>query len=143
MKKFLLSLLAIIVVLGLFATAGYAGYRFGYIQGVHATAKGNNSTAPLQPQTRPFNGFGPRRMPMNRYGLQRGFGRGGFPLLGFGLFAIFGTLVRIAIIVLVVWFIYWLFIHSGWRLTRVTQTTAPPPPPSSAESENQDMEIKP
>jgi uncharacterized membrane protein len=138
MKKVLLSLLAVIVALGLFAAAGYAGYRFGYIQGVQTTAKGN--AAPSQSQPRPFNGFGLRRMPMQRFGFERGFRRGGFPMMGFGLFAIFGTLVRIAVIVLIVWFIYWLFARSGWRLTRTTQTTAPPPP--NNENVNQDTEAK-
>lgn len=144
MKKVILGLLAVIVVFGLLATAGYAGYRFGYIQGVQATAKGNVAPSqPSQPQLRPFDDFGRRGMPMNRFGFERGFRRGGFPMIGFGLFAIFGTLLRIAVIVLIVWLIYWLFARSGWRLTRqpveVRQPTEarPPTEDSSSTTENE------
>ena len=41
MKKVLLTLLVTIFVLGLFAATGYAGYRFGYTQGIQATADGD------------------------------------------------------------------------------------------------------
>ena len=40
MKRVLLTLLAVFVVVGLFAAAGYTGYRFGYAQGIHDTADG-------------------------------------------------------------------------------------------------------
>jgi uncharacterized membrane protein len=140
MRKVLLGLLVVIVALGLFATAGYAGYRFGYVQGVRATAK---NTAPLQPQLRPFDDFGRRGLPMRRFGFERGVARGGFPMIGFGLFAVLGTLARLVVLALIVWFIYWLFTRSGWRLTRQPIETRPPaetPQPaqeSSSKTENE------
>ncbi len=138
MKKVLLGLLAVIVALGLFAAAGYAGYRFGYARGLQTTTNGNALHS--QPQLRPFNDFGPRRMPMQRFGFERGFKRGGFPMMGFGFFAPLRFLGSLLVLALVIWFIYWLVTRSGWRLTRTTQTTAPPPP--STENVNQDTEAK-
>jgi uncharacterized membrane protein len=123
MKRVLLTLLGLIVVVGLFAAAGFAGYRFGYAQGAQVTANGD------APQLRPFDEFGPRRMPMHRFDFDRGFSRGfrmgdfprdGFPMMGFGFFSPWMLLGRIAILALIVWFIYWLFTRSGWRLTRQT-----------------------
>lgn len=132
MKRILLTLLAVIVILGLFAATGYTGYRFGYARGVQAVANGNDA----RPGLGPFDDFGPRRMPMHRFGSERGWGPGGYPMMGFGFFSVWMLLGRAAILVLVVWFVYWLFTRSGWRLTRTTQTT----PPSGAESKNQDTE---
>ena len=142
MKKVLLTLLTVVVVLGLFAAAGYAGYRFGYMRGAQITANAGTPGNPQNPQVRPF-GNSDRRgiVPMPRFGfgnnfgrgLRRGFGFGGFPMMGmgFGLFGLFGFLVRIALFGLVIWFIYWLFTRSGWRLTRTVpvtpQTQAPAP----------------
>ncbi len=141
MRKVVLVVLGVIVVLGLLAASGFAGYRFGYAQGLQATA--NGSTA--RPGLRPFNNFnfGPRGMPMRRFGMERGFGRGGFPMWGFAFFGLFGILVRIAVLVLFVWFVWWLIARSGWRLTRTTQaTTTTPPPPASAEGSGQDKEVQ-
>ncbi len=139
MKKVILSLLAVIVVLGLFAATGYAGYRFGYAQGARTIASSSTTTRP-QPGLRPFNGFGPSRMPRNRFGFERGFGRGGFPMLGFGFFPPLMLFGGIIVLILFIGFVYWLGTRSGPRLAQATQT-APPPPPS-AESENQDTEAK-
>lgn len=130
MKKVLLSLLAALVVLGLFAVVGYAGYRLGYAQGAQAA----QSTADGQaPELRSFDRSNPRRMPMHDFGFARGFERGfgmrGFPGMGFGFFSPFLFLVRLAVLGLVLWFVYWLFTRSGWRLTR--QTTEPVPPPKT------------
>ena len=128
MKKVLLSLLAALVVLGLFAAIGYAGYRFGYAQGAQAAPSTANGQAP---QLRPFDGWNPRRMPMHDFGFDRGFERGfgmrGFPGIGFGFFSPLLFLVRLAVLGLVLWFVYWLFTRSGWRLTRQTIETVPPP----------------
>ena len=125
MKKILLTLLAVIVVLGSFAAAGYTGYRFGYAQGVQATANGEN----LRPGLRPFDDFGPRGMPMHRFGVERGYqrswDRGGFPMMGFGFFSPWILIGRLAVLALIVWFIYWLVTRSGWRLTRQTTVNAP------------------
>ena len=126
MKKVLLTLLVTILVLGLFAAAGYTGYRFGYAQGVQATANGDV----LRPGLRPFDDFGPRGMPMHNFGFgrgfNRGFGPGGFPMMGFGFFSPLMLLGRIAVLALIVWFVYWLFTRSGWRLTRQTTESVPP-----------------
>ena len=145
MKKVFLSLLTVIVVLGLFAATGYAGYRFGYAQGVRTTASGN-TTSP-QPGLRPFNGFGPNRMPMYRFGFERGFRRGGFPIMGFGFFPPLMFLGGILILILFVGFVAWLIARSGWRLTRqpveTRQPVAPPPPaeaPQPTESDSSKTE---
>ncbi len=127
MKKVLLTLLAVIVVLGLFAAAGYTGYRFGYAQGAQVTANGD-VPRPNQ-QLRPFDDFG-RGMPMHNFGfgreMRRGFGMGGFPMMGFGFFGPLMFLGRILVLALVVGLIYWLFTRSGWRLTRQTTESVPP-----------------
>ena len=68
MKKVLLILLTIVVVLGLFAAAGYAGYRIGYMRGAQLTI---NSDTPNQ-QIRPFGNSDRPGMP--NFG--NDFGRG-------------------------------------------------------------------
>lgn len=114
MNKVLLTLLAIIVVLGALGGAGYAGFRIGYIQG--ASGSGNvtrfgNMNPNLMPMHRFDNDFGPRfdsyRSPMVR--------RGDF---GMNFFSPFRLLWNIAILGLIIWFVYWLFTKSGWRITR-------------------------
>jgi len=140
MKKVLLTLLTVIVVLGLFAATGYAGYRFGLARGAQITANGNNPN-PV-PRLRPFDNLDRPGMPMRNFGddfgrgIRRGFGMRGFPMLGmgFGFFGLFAFLIRIAVFGLIIWFIYWLFTRSGWRLTR-SVTTTPPPAPTSTETE--------
>jgi hypothetical protein len=132
MKKVLLTLLTVVLVLGLFAAAGYAGYRFGFMRGAQMTANGN----PSGPQVRPFDNFDRPRMPMHDFGddfgrgIRRGFGMRGFPMMGmgFGFFSPLMFLGRIVVFALIIWFIYWLFTRSGWRLTRTTQITEPQPP---------------
>jgi hypothetical protein len=134
MKKVLLTLLTVVVVLGLFATTGYAGYRFGYMRGAQITAQAG---AP-NPQVRPFDNFDRPEMPGRNFGddfgrgVQRGFGMRGFPMMGmgFGFFSLFAFLVRIAVFAVIIWFIYWLFTRSGWRLTRTVQTTETQPKPT-------------
>ena len=125
MKRVLLTLLAIVVVLGLFAAVGLTGYRFGYARGAGVAAGGDEQ----QRQVGPFDGFGPNRMPGHDFGFNRGFhrefGMRGVPGMGFGFFSPLMLLGRIAILALIVWFIYWLFTRSGWRLTRPVQTTEP------------------
>jgi hypothetical protein len=127
MKKVLLSLLAALVVLGLFAAVGYAGYRFGYVQGAQAAPSAADGQAP---ELRPFDGWNPRRMPMHDFGFERrferGFGRRGFPMMGFGFFPLI-FVGRIIVFALIIWFVYWLVTRSGWRLTRQTSETVPPP----------------
>ena len=134
MKRILLTLLAIVVLFGLFAMTGYAGYRMGYAQGVEQNSSGE------APGLRPFERMGPGRMPMHEFGFGRGFHRefrpGGFPMLGFGFLPVFGFLWRVAILALIVGLVYWLFTRSGWQLTRTqtTQTVEAPPQPVETEA---------
>lgn len=147
MKKVLLTLLAIILVLGLFAAIGYAGYRFGYVQGARAAA---NADAPRPaPALRPFDNFDQPRMPMHNFGddfdrgFHRGFRFGGFPMMGFGFFSPLIFLGNILVFALVIWFVYWLLGRSGWQLTRTTQTTtttSTTPPNVEVEKGNQNTE---
>jgi hypothetical protein len=120
MKKVLLTLLAVVLVLGLFAATGYAGYRFGYARGAQAISNGDTP----RPGLRPFDNVGPRgmdRFEMDR-DFQRGFGSRGFPMRGFGFFSPLRFLIPIAVLALIVWFAFWLFTRSGWQLTRTAQT---------------------
>ena len=142
MKKVLLTLLTVVVVLGLFAATGYAGYRFGYMRGAQITAKAGIPGNAPNPQLRPFGNSDRHGMPFRNFGndfgrgLPRGFGMRGFPMLGmgFGLFGLFGFIIRIAVFGLILWFIYWLFTRSGWRLTRTAPVTQPSAPiPSETE----------
>ena len=132
MKKVLLTLLTIVVVLGLFAATGFAGYRIGLMRGAQLTA---NSGTPNQ-QVRPFGNFDRRGMPNfgNDFGRggPRGFGMRGFPMMGmgFGIFSLFGFLARIAVFALIIWFAYWLFARSGWRLTRTVAVAESQPKPA-------------
>jgi hypothetical protein len=128
MKRVLLTLLAIIVALGLFAAVGYSGYRLGYAQAARGGQRIANGDTP-RPAMRPFDNFGPREMPRGDFerGVQRGFGRDRFPMMGFGFFAPLFWIGRLLVLALIVWFVYWLFTRSGWRLTRETVTTTATP----------------
>jgi hypothetical protein len=128
MKRVLLTLLVTVLLLGSFAAVGYTGYRFGYTQGVQVAAIGEDE----RPAFRPFDEFGPRRMPMHprsgpmdNFGFGRDVPRGfrGFPMMGFGFFSPLMWIGRLAVLALIVWFVYWLFTRSGWQLTRRSQTT--------------------
>jgi hypothetical protein len=127
MKRIGLTLLAVVVVLGLFAAVGYAGYRLGYVQSAQRTV---NDQAP---ELRPFDGLDSRGMPGHNFGFERGFQRGfgmlGFPMMGFGFFSLFGLLAHIALLALLLGLAYWLFTRSGWRLARTVQTVQTTEPP--------------
>jgi hypothetical protein len=134
MKRIFLALLSIIVVLGLFSVAGYAGYRFGYAQGVQATANG------AAPQLRRFDHLNPRGMP--NFGMDRefprGFGPGRFPMRGFGFFSPFRWLGPLFVLGLIALFVYWFITRSGWRLTRqTTESVSPSRTETSPPSENE------
>lgn len=125
MKKVLLTLLAVIVVVGALGAAGMVGYRYGFSQGI------SSATTAETPSVRPGFGFDPQRMPMHESGFGRDFGQGrGFDrgsgmmpggMMGFGFLGPLMFLARIAVWVLVIWAIYMLVARSGWRLTRATQ----------------------
>ncbi len=138
MRRIVLSLLAVVVIIVLFAAVGYAGYRYGYAQGAQDAPFTANGDDIPRPGLRPFDDFGPRGIPDRNFGFDREFQRGfrmrGFPMMGFGFFSLFRVLVQIAVLGLIVWFAYWLFTRSGYQITRTVQTTTPPPPPTEPEA---------
>jgi hypothetical protein len=133
MKKVLLTLLAVVLILGALGAAGLTGYRYGYAQGALATSNGD--TQPLLPGF----GLGPQRMPMHNFGFDRNFGPGGFHMMGrggmgFGFFSPIIFLVRIAFWALVIWAIYMLVARSGWRLTKTPPAAETTPSTSNTEN---------
>jgi hypothetical protein len=126
MKKVLLTLLAVIVILGALGGVGFAGYRIGYMQGASASGK------------LPAVGFyhmNPDQMPMHRFnnnefgGWNQQYrspmmGRGGG--FGMGFFSPLHFLWNIVVLGLVIWFVYWLFTKSGWRITRTASNPQNP-----------------
>jgi hypothetical protein len=136
MKRVLLTLLIIVVVLGLFAATGFAGYRIGLMRGAQLTANG----APPNGQVRPFGNLDRPGMPNFGDDFGRGlrrdfrFGRGPMMGMGFGIFSLFGFLARIAVLALIIWFVYWLVTRSGWRLTRTVPAAETQPQPSEPET---------
>lgn len=128
MKKVLLTLLGIIVVAGILAGAGFAGYRMGYMHGAQASADGTVTFVPRQMPMHSFDqGIAPQNMPMHNFGkgndrgFNRGFGPGGFGMQGrgmhggrFGFFSLF----HLAVWGVVIWLAYKWFKNSGWTLTR-------------------------
>ena len=123
MKNFLLTLLAVIVIFGALAGTGYAGYRMGYANG--ATGSGDapafgfyHMNPNRMPMHRFDNDFGPGMMP---YGGSRMMPYGGAPMMGrggFGFFSLFHFIWNLAVLGLVIWFVYWLFTKSGWRIVK-------------------------
>lgn len=135
MKKVLLTLLAVVLILGTLGAAGFVGYGYGYRQGALSAADGNVLVAPWG------RNFDPDRMPM--FGFERGFdrefGRGGFGMMhrgiGFGFFSPLIFLLQIAFWALVIWAIYMLITRSGWRITRTEQVTQTTPTASTTQTE--------
>ena len=127
MKKFLLTLLAVIVVLGVLAGIGLTGYRYGLARGFATSLDGR---APAFGRGNDFNmrpggqfEFGMRPDLHHGFGL-RGFhmqGRGGF---GFGFFPFFRVLLTLAFWGFVIWLGYKLL--TGWRLTLVQPNQTAP-----------------
>jgi len=121
MKKVLLSLLAVVLMLGALGAAGLTGYRYGFNQGALSASEGN-----AQPPIPGF-GFAPQRMPRHNFGFHHEFGAGGFGMMQrgmrFGFFSPLIFLARIAFWMLVIWAVYALIVRSGWRLTKTAQTT--------------------
>jgi len=129
MKKVILIILGIIVTLGVLGGAGFAGYRFGYRQGLQANPEvviqrfdrlpkfDQNSLPPNHPDINGRNfdrGIMPDRFPM----MQRG---------GFNFFPPFQFLWRLVILGLFIWLGYQLFKGNGWHLslTRNSPTAKP------------------
>lgn len=124
MKKVLLSLLAVIVVIGALVGAGSMGYRIGYNNGTTGSGDG--------PAFGRFSHMNPYQMPMHNFGndLDKGFGQGfrfnqhpmmrpgGFNGMGYDYYSPFSSLIHIGILGLLIWLAYWLFTKSGWQITR-------------------------
>lgn len=132
MRKFLLTLFAIVLTAGVLAGVGFVGYRFGYRQGALVTSSSNGDTNTL-PFTR-GNDFEWKRMPMHNFGnsvdrgFHPGFGPGGFRMVshsrGFGFFSPIRFIVQLAVLGLVIWLAYKLL--TGWRLSFTRATTESP-----------------
>ena len=132
MKKVLLTLLGIILVAGVLAGAGFAGYRIGYNQGALASKDGTVQLAPLG------KGFGMHGMSMHNFnqGFERGFdqriGPGDFGMMGrvggmrFNFFSPFHFIIRLAVFGLIIWLAYKLFTGNGWKLSLTRQTVENP-----------------
>jgi len=127
MKRLLLTLLGTIVVIGVLAGAGYAGYRMGFRQGAQVSPNGEIPRPARPDHLDPFHSF-------NRdfdHGFNRGFPRGGFRMMhrgGFGFFGPFMFLGHIAFWGLILLLVYLLFTRSGWRITRTEQMVQQAPP---------------
>jgi len=132
MKKILLTLLGIILVAGVLAGAGFAGYRIGYNHGALASADGTVQLAPMG------RGFGHQGMPMHNFnqGFERGFdqriGPGDFGMLGrggvmrFNFFSPFHFIIRLTVFGLIIWLAYKLIKGSGWKLALTRQAVESP-----------------
>ena len=141
MKRILLTLLALVVFAGILAGAGFAGYRFGFQQGVQAASNSNTTVRPFERG----NDFNLRRMPMPYFGqdmprFQRGFGPRGLRMMPFGrgfgfLFSPIRLLIQLAFLGLIVWLGYKLL--TGWRfsLTRPAVESPRSEPAQPVESE--------
>lgn len=133
MRKVLLTVLAVILIVGALGAAGFTGYRFGYAQGLSAGSDGQ-----IQRMPHGF-GMGPQRMPGQNFGFDREFGRGEFPMMrrgsmGFGFFSPLWFLLQVAFWGLVIYAIYTLIVRSGWRITRTTTTSTVPPAATTTET---------
>lgn len=131
MKKVLLTLLGIIVVVGILAGAGFAGYRIGYNHGVTASADGTVTFTPrLMPLHNFGQGFNTQNMPMHNFGkgnerdFNHGFGSGSFGMRGGG--SGFFSLIHILLLGIVIWFAYKLIKGSGWKLSLTQQAVESP-----------------
>ena len=149
MKKGILSVIGMVLIIGLFTGAGFAGYRIGYTRGVQASANGD------APPFGRFERFGPQRMPIPSFGkdFDRGFDhdfpRGRFRIMqrggGFGILYPLMLLSHLALWVLVIGLIYVLFTRSGWRLSVTKQPVQGPPAtvePIETEAKPQDPNPK-
>jgi len=128
MKKVFLSLLAMIVIVGSLAGAGYWGYRIGYANGATGSDNGQFlgrsyhmylNQMPFHKNGESFNrgfdrGFGFNQNSMMKPSRYHGIG------MGYGYFSPLHILWNIAVLGLIAWFIYWLFTKSGWQITRTT-----------------------
>jgi len=141
MRRILLTLLGAIVVIGVLAGAGFAGYRIGFNQGAQVSANGA-VPRPVRPdRIDPFHNFDGDF----GHGFNHNFPRGGFRMMGRGGFGFFGPLMllgHLAFWGLIILLIYWLFTRSGWRITRTEQTVQQAPPTTQTVTTAQEEETK-
>ena len=133
MKKVLLTLLGIILVAGVLAGAGFAGYRIGYNHGALASA---DEVVRLAPLGKDFSMHGLPMQNFNQGFDERGFnqriGPGDFGMMGrgggmrFNLFFPFHFIIRLAVFGLIIWLAYKLFTGNGWKLSLTRQTVENP-----------------
>lgn len=142
MKRFVLTMLAIIVITGVLAGVGFAGYRFGFQQGALAASNGDTVVPPFARG----DDFHWKRMPMPEFGggMRPGF-HPGFGMMGrrggFGIFPLFGLLIQLAILGFIVWLVYKLL--TGWRISLTPRSVPESPrvePAQPVESESKDNE---
>ena len=126
MKKVLLTLLAGIVILGVLAGAGYVGYRIGFNQGagISGSAQYFGRADRMDPHLMPGldRDFGFRTQPYYHSPMMRN------SHFGFSIFSPLRILWNIGILALIIWFVYWLFTKSGWRITRQKDNASDVPP---------------
>ncbi len=130
MKKILLTLLAVVVILGVLGGVGFAGYRIGYRQGMRVNT---NAVAPHFDRLPPS--FNRDNMPQSHPGMNnRNFNRGAAPNHFFmmqrggrmGFFSLFRWLGILALFGLIIWLGYLLFRGNGWRLSLTRHQAAEP-----------------
>ena len=132
MKKVLLTLLGIIVVVGVLAGAGFAGYRYGYMHGATASANGTAFVPWKMPMHNFDKNFNPQGMPMHNFGrgndrdFNRGFGPGGYGMMGRGVLGGFFSLIHLVILGFIIWLAYKLIKNSGWKLSLTRQAAEAP-----------------
>ena len=124
MKRVIRTILGALLVIGLFAGAGFVGYRVGYRQGIQASANG-------APPPNRFEHFGRDDLPGRNFfrferDFERGLAPGGFLRMrgerGFGFFMPIFSLVRVAVLGLIIWLVYKLFTGAGWKLSLTRQS---------------------
>lgn len=134
MKRVFLILLGIVVVIGILAGAGFAGYQIGFLQGARPSSNDDVSPSVGRPsfdsERGPFafdRGFERR--------FNHGFPHGGFRMMhraqrgGFGLLRFFSQLALLGLLGFIA---FLLFERSGWRLTRTEQTVQQTSPTTQA-----------
>ena len=144
MKRVLLTLLGVVLVIGVLAGAGYAGYQIGFRQGARTSSNGDAVPFVGRPD---FN-FERVPFPFER-GFERRFDRGfppsGFHMMrpgGFGFFSPLMFLGQLVFWGLIILLIYWLFTRSGWRLTRTEQTVQRTSPNGETVTKIEEQETK-
>ncbi|HSL47011.1 MAG TPA: hypothetical protein VK897_26475 [Anaerolineales bacterium] len=129
MKRLLLTLPAIFVIFGSFALTGYAGYRLGYDRGVQASSNANGRVV------RPFDRF--ERPRLDEFSWGRNFNRDRGPRVfivrGFRFFAPLLFLGFLAVLGLIIGFVYWMLRRNSQQFARAMQAAEAPPPPAETE----------